>query len=52
MNEKLFSEIAEKDFETLKMYVSKGYFETSEFLSAIQNLANSLAILRQVIEEC
>lgn len=47
MNETLFKEIAKSDLDNLNLLISKGYFETSDFESAVSKLENALAFLSQ-----
>lgn len=50
MNEVLFTQIAKSDLDNLNSLISKGYFETSDFESAISRLATTLTFLSQALE--
>ncbi len=49
MNETLFSEIAQVDFQKLEEIIQKGYFQSSEFENAVLETANTLLSLHQAI---
>lgn len=48
-NEILFNQLCSKDLNELNELIRKGYFETSVFEEKLLRVADSLAVLHQVI---
>lgn len=53
MSEKLFNEIVSKDLQTLNDMVSKGWYGTTDFDEAVNNLKHALCVyLEEKDESC
>lgn len=51
MNEQAFYNIASEDFYNFSELVKKGFFETSDFIDEVLNLANTLLALHQELTQ-
>lgn len=53
MSEKLFNEIVSKDLQTLNDMVGKGWYGTTDFDEAVNNLKHALSVyLEEEDENC
>ena len=53
MNEKLFNELVSKDLQKLNELVAKGWYETTDFNEAVNNLEHALSVyLEEKDENC
>ena len=50
MNEKLYTEIVQKDLEHFIALVNNRYFETSDFTEVALSLSNSLSVFCQEVD--
>ena len=51
MNELLFKQIAKKNLDNLNTLINKGWYETSDFEKAVSDLADTLSMLGEAINE-
>lgn len=51
MSEKLFNEIVSKDLQTLNDMVSKGWYGTTDFDEAVNNLKHALSVYLEERDE-
>lgn len=51
MNELLFKQIAKKNLDNLNALINKGWYETSDFEKAVSDLADTLSMLGEAINE-